>query len=188
MKRFMTALLAAAVAGALFVAAPLAAAPKGTENYNNSDDIAGTCTGDDTMTVHAPAKLWPPNHKYFEDIRVTVTDASGDRVDLVTDGTHDQYDGDTEANGSGHTADDISSNDAEAVDGPNSTDTHPVAAEYGDTGTVTTDWRARAERAGTIKDARVYTLHAKSSSDNGSEGCEATVTFEVPHDMRKSNR
>lgn len=187
MKRYITALLAAAVAGALFVASPLVAMPKGTENYNKSFETAGDCSGDDTMTVLAPEKLWPPNHKYYEDISVTATDGSGQRVDLVTDGTHDQYDGDTEANGSGNTADDIASNDADAVDGPDSTSTHPVAMEGSDTGTVTTDWVARAERAGTIKDARVYTLHATSTSADG-DSCEATVQFEVPHDMRKSNR
>lgn len=190
MKRILALLFAAAVAGALLVAGPLGAAPKGTEHYNTSKSVAGTCEGDDTMTVIAPEKLWPPNHKYFEDIHVVVTDASGDRVDLVTTGTHNQYDGDTETNGAGHTADDMTVNPAdEGARITSAGGTSQVVAEEGAARTVTTDWMARAERAGRdeTKSGRVYTLTADSRSSDG-DVCSADVTFTVPHDMRPSNR
>src|SRR5688572_10450685 len=125
MKKMLTALLAAAVAGALFIASPLGAAPKGTEEFNVNRTVTGTCSdSNDTITAQAPEKLWPPNHKYYEDISVTVVDDNGTEVELTTIGTHDQYDGDTEMNGAGNTADDIVSDDAEAsINRENNADT-----------------------------------------------------------------
>ena len=190
MKRFLTALLAAAVAGALFVAAPLGAAPKGT-NHNNSAVTSGTCSDDgDTITILAPEKLWPPNHKYFDDLQVVVTDDDAQEVTLTTRGTHDQYDGDTEQNGSGHTADDIVVNPLDEGADKISADGAPeFVAEEIDTGGVTTDWVARAERAGRDEDkgGRTYTLTGDSVAANG-DTCHHSVTFNVPHDMRPSNR
>lgn len=189
MNRRIATILAAGAAGAFALALPLSALPKGTEHYNQSGDTAGECTGNATMTLHAPSDLWPPNHKYYDDITVTFTDPDGGEVTLTSDGTHDGYDGDTgtETNGSGNTADDITSDDAEATDGPDSTSTHPVALESDDDGSVTTDWDARAERSGRIKEGRNYTLHAVGESADGNT-CEGEVVMHVPHDMRKSNR
>ena len=190
MKRTVMALFSAAVAAALLVAGPLGAAPKGTEHYNDSRTVPGTCTGDDTMTVIAPTKLWPPNHKYYEDIHVIVTDGSGDSVELLTTGTHNQYDGDTETNGSGHTADDITVNPADkGARITSAEDAAQVAATESAPGSVTTDWMARAERAGRdeTKSGRLYTLTADSTSSDR-DTCSADVTFTVPHDMRPSNR
>jgi hypothetical protein len=187
-RRVATAVAAAGAVGALAFAFPLRALPPGTEGYNKSYDTPAQCSGGNTLVFHAPSDLWPPNHKYYDDIWVTANDAKDGDVMLTTDGTHDQYDGDTgtEANGSGHTADDITSDDAQATDGPDSTDTHPVAVENGHD-VVTTDWDARAERAGTLKDGRTYTLHGVAKFSDGSS-CEGSVAMRVPHDMRKSNR
>lgn len=188
MNRRIATILAAGAAGAFALALPLSALPKEVrDTYNKSGDTTVEC-GDNELVFHAPADLWPPNHKYYDDITVTYTDAEGDSVTLTSDGTHDGYDGDTgtETNGSGNTGDDITSDDAEATDGPDSTSTHPVAVESGD-GTVTTDWDARAERSGRIKEGRNYTLHAIGESSDG-DSCEGSVVMHVPHDMRKSNR
>lgn len=187
MNRRIATIIAAGTAGAFAFALPLTALPKGTEHYNKSGSTTIEC-GENKLIFHAPSDLWPPNHKYYEDVWVRYIDAEGDEVTLTSDGTHDGYDGDTgdEVNGSGNTADDIRSDDAEAVDGPDSTETHPVAVETG-TGTVTTDWDVRAERSGRIKEGRTYTLHAIGESSDG-DTCDGAVTMRVPHDMRKSNR
>lgn len=189
MNRRIVTFLAAGAAGAFALALPLNALPKGVrDTYNKSDSTVFEC-GDNTLSFHAPSALWPPNHKYYEDISVTYTDAEGDEVSLTSDGTHDQYDeaSDTreEAKGSGNTTDDITSDDEQAT--VDKTDPNqPVATETG-TGTVTTDWDVRAERAGTIMNGRTYTLHAVGTSSDG-DTCEGAVQMRVPHDMRPSNR
>jgi hypothetical protein len=188
-NRRLATIIAAGAAGAFAIALPLHALPKGVrDTYNKSGDTVVAC-GDNTLTFHAPADLWPPNHKYYDDITVTYTDGDGGDVNLTSDGTHDNYDADTgtEANGSGNTADDITSDDADATDGPNSSPTHPVATEDG-SGSVTTDWDARAERAGTIKEGRTYTLHAIGTSKDDGSTCEGEVQMHVPHDMSPKNR
>lgn len=188
MKRSLAAVLAMAVAGALFVAGPLVAAPKGTENYNKSDTTVTDCGDGRSIAITAPEKLWPPNHKYYDDLAVTATDDGGGRVELVTTGTHNQYDGDTEANGAGNTADDIRSNpEDEGATVKSSEGASTFIAEEGGNGSVTTDWQARAERAGTIMDAREYVLTAEATFTSG-EPCHAEARFAVPHDMRPSNR
>jgi hypothetical protein len=189
-NRRIATLIAAGAVGAFAFAMPGRALPPGVrDTYNKSSDaVVVHCgqNGENTLTIHAPSDLWPPNHKYYTDIHVTYTDASGDDVTLESDGTHDQYDGDTEANGSGNTADDIRANDADnmaTVD--NSDPQQPVATEKGSK-TVTTDWEARAERAGTLKDGRTYSLHAVGTSDG--DDCEGTALMHVPHDMSPKNR
>lgn len=194
MNRRLLTILAAGTAGAFALALPLSALPKGVrDTYNKSNDTVFECKDEQgnvnsTLTFHAPSDLWPPNHKYYEDITVTYTDAEGDQVNLESDGTHNGYDGDSgeEINGSGNTADDIRSDDADATSTEESTPQRPVVTEGG-AGSVTTDWDARAERSGRIKDGRDYTLHAIGTSSDG-DTCEGSVIMHVPHDMRKSNR
>ena len=187
MKRRVLALAAAGAIGAGIFAAPLVAAPPGT-NHNNSDEHAATCSGDNELVVRAPEKLWPPNHKYYTDIYALATDGGDGPVELVTTGTHNQYDGDTgtETNGSGNTADDITINDEDAELTDDSTDAQPAAFESG-TGSVQTDWQARAERSGRLQEGRTYTLTADASFSDGSS-CSIDVDFTVPHDMRPSRR
>jgi hypothetical protein len=193
MKRFITALLAAAVAGALFVASPLVAMPKGTENYNKSSErdaaAADECGKGNSATLVAPETLWPPNHKYYDgELFVQAVDTDGQSITLSTTGTHDQYDGDTgaEQNGSGNTGDDITVADPDGgALTEESTDAQPVAAET-KSGTVRTDWVARAERSGRFKEGRTYTFSGTATFSDGS--CTVSTTFAVPHDMRKSNR
>jgi hypothetical protein len=186
-NRRIATIIAAGAAGAFAFSLPLHALPPGTENFNQSQSGQPIDCDGGTLTFHAPSALWPPNHKYYDDVYVLAEGDEGtEQITLTSDGTHDQYDGDNEANGSGHTGDDIVEDDAEANPTPETTPSHQFATESG-TGTVQTDWDVRAERAGTIKDARVYTLHAIATFDDG-QPCEGSVQMSVPHDMRKSNR
>jgi hypothetical protein len=191
MKQMLTALLAAAVAGALFIASPLGAMPKGTENYNKSFDTAATGCGDgNSMSVHAPTKLWPPNHKYYEDFFATATDAQGEEIILTTKGVHDQYAEGTaeEQNGAGNTTRDIYVDDDEAdlvTSSDEDADPQVVAVETAD-GTVQTDWAVRAERSGQDQTGRTYTFDAMADFTDGE--CALQLLIVVPHDMRPSNR
>jgi hypothetical protein len=191
MKKMLTALLAAAVAGALFIASPLGAAPKGTEDYNKSElrATATDCEDGNSLTLVGPEKLWPPNHKYYDgDLYVLAVGDEDEDIALTTTGTHNQYDADTgaEMNGSGNTADDITTNDADADPTPNSTEAQPAALENG-VGEVQTDWLVRAERSGRVKEGREYTLSGSATFEDG-DTCNVSYTFLVPHDMRISNR
>jgi hypothetical protein len=188
-NRRMLTLLAGGAAAAFALAMPLSAAPPGT-NHNNSDASADEdCGNGNALTIVAPEQLWPPNHKYYTDIHVTADDAQGGNVTLETTGTHDQYDGDTgtETNGSGNTADDITTNgeDPTLTTSPDNGQTI-VHSESGPD-VVTTDWQARAERSGRIKDGRSYSLSALATFSDGTE-CTHSVSFSVPHDMRRSTR
>ena len=194
MKRFITALLAAAVAGALFVASPLIAMPKGTEEFNKSQTtFDDTCdeNAENKLSITAPEKLWPPNHKYFEDVFVTAQGADGEAITLTTTGYHDQYlEGEEEMNGAGNTDADIAVDDedskyVQSTDGDGDGSPQVLAVEPGE-GTVVTDWAVRAERAGRELDGRLYTLEATAQFEG--ESCSMSVDMLVPHDMRKSNR
>lgn len=197
MKKMLTALLAAAVAGALFIAAPLVAAPKGT-NFNKDYDHPGTCEGgdgDNTLVLHGPDMLWPPNHKMFTEIWVTAAGTEPEEaITLTTTGWHNQYvEGDNgleEQNGAGNTADDIRSDDPDNVmtSAGTAEEGYPtvIVVEEG-AGSVTTDWLARAERSGRDQAGRFYTLDADATFGDGGT-CEGTITMFVPHDMRPENR
>ena len=195
MKRFITGLLAAAVAGALFVASPLVAAPKGQiGSYNKSVDHITACGESGSINIFAPDKMWPPNHKYVEDLFISATDADGGEVSLTSTGTHDQYvEGDSgleEQNGAGNTGDDITSDDEKAtvVQSTDENSGFPnIVATESDTGTVITDWKARAERSGRDQTGRYYTFTAEAKFSDG-QTCSADLTVIVPHDMRPTNR
>lgn len=189
MKRILTALLAAAVAGALFVAAPLGAAPKGTEHFNKATerDSGQDCGPGNSLAISAPTKLWPPNHKPFDEgLYVIAEDAQGGGITLTTTGTHNQYDDEgVEERGAGNTVNDITVIDEDAEFTADSTDHQPVAEEMG-SGEVQTDWSALAERSGRDPEGRIYTLGGTATFQDGS--CSWSYNFAVPHDMRPSNR
>lgn len=179
---------------ALAIVVPGTALPPGTEGYNQSDGTTAEDQGEDcgpgnSLTLRHPDNLWPPNHKYYDDLHALAEDEEGGMISLESHGYHDQYDSDgVEDNGSGNTGDDITPDDEDASVMENSTDEgypQPVATESDD-GSVQTDWRARAERSGRDQDGREYTFGASAEFADGS--CSVEVTFTVPHDMRASNR
>ena len=209
MNRRLLTVAAAATATAFALALPLTAAPPG--GRNTSTDHKNTCDGG-TVNVFVPDTMWPPNHKYVDDMFVAATaDNPAHQVVLSSLGYHDQYDGDVgsperenETNGAGNTADDITSDDEDATvtkrstlteDGtaanPDNESGYPeVAATENGQGTVITDWKARAERTGRDQTGRQYTLSATatfsdSDPNTADKTCSKEVDFAVPHDMRK---
>ena len=199
LKRFLA--LSGVSLGMAAIALPVIALPPGTESYNraaNSPNFCladqGTANDDNSLVIRYPARLWPPNHKYFEDISVTADDGADGTVNLTTTGTHNQYtDTDTgeEQNGAGNTANDITVDEGESG-AANTSSTAGVPA-WDETGTniVTTNWAVRAERSGHKSTApaqgREYTLSGTAEYSDGSS-CTGSVTIVVPHDMRKANR
>lgn len=188
MKRRLLILAGAGVLGAGLLAGPLSAAPPGTD-YNTPHQQAGPdCSQQGapqlSLSYYGPTSMWPPNHKY-QPFSITGTSSLGGPVTLDTSGTHDQYDGDTEMTGTGHTADDIVPNDDQATTASASTAKAPAATEDG-TGSVTTDWEARSERAGAVKAGRTYTV--TGTIHQGPTSCTGTWTLTVPHDQRVANR
>ena len=187
MNRIKVAVAAGAV-GALALAAPLVAMPKGTDEFNNSSQRADAtnCGNGNSLYITYPAKLWPPNHKYYEDIHVVANDTDGNTITLLSTGTHDQYTGTDEENGSGNTL-----NDARVADGegggadPSGTATVPAWSETGN-GHVDTQWWVRAERSGREVAGRTYTISGTATFTDGS--CSISAKILVPHDMRPSNR
>lgn len=184
-----TALLAGSAA--VLIVVPVVALPPGTEGYNQSGDTeADNCGMGNSLTLHHPDDLWPPNHKYYDDLYALAEDEQGGEITLESYGHHDQYDSDTgtEQNGSGNTGDDIAPDDEDATVMQGESEEgypQPAATETG-SGSVQTDWRARAERSGRDQTGREYTFGAMASFADGS--CSVEVTFSVPHDMRASNR
>ena len=187
MNRRILTLVAAGTAAAFALALPLGAAPKGTD-HDTRQTPSTSCNGG-TLAINAPNTLWPPNHKYAPVSATADHTSSTGTITLETTGTHDQYEGsteDTEAKGSGNTIDDIIEQDPDAGLTSGEQDAKAIAKENG-TDIVTTLWGARAERAGTIKDARTYTFTATATFSGGGS-CTLSVTFDVPHDMRSSTR
>ncbi len=205
MNRRIATLLAAGTAGALALALPLTAAPDGTSHTGSAH--TDECNAG-RVTVFAPETMWPPNHKYDTSLYVEAVAADPVReVVLKSVGYHDQYEGDAEVNGSGggngtNAGDDITSDDKTATVTKNAADDaddgdsgYPevVATEKG-TGSVRTDWKARAERSGRIRDGRTYSLTGTATFSDGNPSttddptCTKTWEFKVPHDMRASTR
>jgi hypothetical protein len=183
----MLTLLAGGTAAAFALALPLSAAPKNTNHNTSDNETTMPCGDDNKITIRAPEKLWPPNHKYYTDIFALAEDPDGGSITLTTRGTHDQYEGDTgtEEQGAGNTADDFVENDDTATETAESTDQRFVAAEM-DSGSVQTFWKARAERSGRFKPGRTYTFDATAQFTDAT--CTLTDTFVVPHDMRPEYR
>lgn len=186
----------AIVATGLSAVFPAGALPKDVrDSYNKSapTQYASGCGADQEHQLYfdGPAKLWPPNHKYYAGgIAVTAVDtdsSDGSGIELTSTGTHNQYDGDTEWNGSGNTADDIKSggtDDDATVKGVATTDS-------GD-GTVAITWMVRSERSGHKSDAlgegRVYTITGHALFEDDGSTCDGEWKITVPHDMSPKNR
>jgi hypothetical protein len=159
---------------ALAMVAPASGAPR-----KNSGSGSTPCN-DGTVTW-SPTTLWPPNHK-MQTITINYTDDDGDGdMIAVTVGTisHNQAsaDGSEELHGSGQPT------DKQGLDwsGTGNTDTAQ------DPGTATTTAQVRAERSGTVKDGRVYTINVTCSDmggdDNENDMQTVPITVTVPHDQ-----
>lgn len=189
MRKVLRSAVVAGLVTSAFVVPSAGAAPAHKNTYPNDQTVVVSCPdgeqGDEagTITYTGPLKLWPPNHKYATATVAATDEDPGDDVTLTTTGTHDQYDGETgeELNGSGNTSDDI---------------TPAAQTEVMGTGSATQTFQVRAERSGTRREGRTYTITADalfsdSDGDGSSEDatmCHTTFEIVVPHDMRPGNR
>ncbi|HVF12418.1 MAG TPA: hypothetical protein VNA87_04960 [Actinomycetota bacterium] len=141
-----------------------------------------------TISYAGPAKLWPPNHKFYPNpigIVASSTDRT-DRVTLDTEAGHDQAaeDGTGEMNGSGNTGPDRTSGPADKQE----PDISPIVANATGTGTAQiTNFKVRVERSGQDKTGRTYWIDAVATFD-GEHCLPETFNIIVPHDMRPANR
>lgn len=136
-----------------------------TDSEGNETSCSSTITVEDTtppVIVSAsvsPKEIWPPNHKMVP-VRVTadVTDACSETTWEIVSITSSQAE---DAKGSGNTAPD-----------------------WEITGDATA--KVRAERSGTNKAGRVYTITIEATDESGNVSEPATVTVKVPHSKGKS--
>lgn len=211
MNRFSIAALG--LAGAFAVATPAIAAKGHDKQAERNRAITEAEAPDQTCNFDGPGgsaaltieyggttSIWPPNHKSVDDALVItwslVDDGSDDNG--MTDGAlitftagHSQYDAETgeEAKGSGNT--------------PGDSDITPQAGsivlgsweeEVGET-SATQSFTVRAERAGTDRDGRIYTVSGTAQyvdadgddADDDSGSCDFELQTYVPHDQGNKN-
>ncbi|MCA1832999.1 MAG: hypothetical protein ABR548_09200 [Actinomycetota bacterium] len=184
-KALQLAFAAVVVAAVSVTPGAFAGKPTSGAAYKASDDVR-QCDGG-TITYHGPTKLWPPNHKYAATWVLADATDDTDQTTLESSITNSQYDGDTEANGSGHTLDDVVINPRNDSDTDAQTGQGNVVASSTGADQQYHDIKLRAERAGTVSDARTYTL-TETATFGDNDPCTVTFTVQVPHDMRPSNR
>lgn len=168
MRKVLTMIGACALVASLGLVGPLSAAPGNKySDVPRTGDCETSEIGDGSLVVEiaGPEKLWPPNHKLVP-VSITATDTDGDEVTLATEGTHDQFADGEELNGSGNTSNDVD----------------PAMATATGDGSATTEHGVRAERAGTSRDGRTYTLMYEATA--GDDECVGSFDIFVPHDMR----
>jgi hypothetical protein len=159
---------------AVGVLTPAAAAP------HKSSGTGSKACNDGTVTW-SPTTLWPPNHKMQTiNIGYTDNDNDGDMIGVMVGSISDNQaasDGSNELKGSGQPT------DKQGLDwsgtGNMGTSTDP--------GTASTTAQVRAERSGTSKDGRTYTINVTCSdmggSNNEMEMQTVQITVFVPHDQ-----
>jgi len=169
------------ISRALCIAAVLVAAvsPAGAASHKSGGNGSVPCN-DGTVTW-TPTSLWPPNHK-MQTITISYsdTDNDGDMIGITVGPISDNQaasDGSDELKGSGQPT------DKQGLDWSGSGN----MATANDPGTATTTAQVRAERSGTDKGGRIYTIQVTCSDMGGSppENSMQTVnlTVTVPHDQ-----
>jgi len=175
--------LGAAAVAAVGIAIPTFASG-GPSAGGSAPCINAMTSQQDGTVTWTPSSLWPPNHK-MKTITITYTapsDISNDQS-VITIGaiTDDQVAPDgSELQGSGQPT------DQQGADwsGTGNTNSGPEGTA------VTTNAQVRAERSGTSKAGRTYTIQvmcgeqdAGAAMLNPNEQGTATVTVKVPHDQ-----
>jgi len=184
MKVSKRAAIAAAIvaAGGATIPAALAAQHNPAGGSNTTQCVDGMGNPMDGVITWSPTTLWPPNHKL---VPITITDLDndndGDTVTIsVTSISDNQNPGGIEDPGSGNTGTDWE------IGAPGmATDPNPA----------TTTAQVRAERSGTDKFDRVYTINVACTETGGNSATDpaeagsmmqmgtATLTVRVPHDQ-----
>lgn len=136
--------------------------------------------GDGTVNW-SPTTIWPPNHKMKTvTINYVDNDNDGDHNTITVDAIlHDQADSDgaNEVQGSGQPT------EQQGLDWAGVGNT----ASADDPATATTTAQVRAERSGTLKTGRTYTITVTCTQTGGEENRTETVNLlvKVPHDQGK---
>ena len=144
---------------------------------------AGSTPCNDGAVTWSPTTLWPPNHK-MQTITISYsdTDNDGDMIGVMVGMISDNQaapDGSNELKGSGQPT---------AQQGADWSGTGNMAMAT-DPGTATTTAQVRAERSGTSKDGRTYSIQVTCADMGGGENNMQTVTIHVfvPHDQRPTS-
>ncbi len=167
----MRALCVAAIVGAAVV-------PAGAAPHNPAGGSGSVACNDGTVTW-SPTSLWPPNHKMQTiTINYSDTDNDGDMIGIMVGPISDNQassDGSDELKGSGQPT------GSQGLDWSGTGN----MATANDPGTATTTAQVRAERSGTSKDGRTYTIQVTCADMGGNENDMQTVnlTVFVPHDQ-----
>src|SRR5947208_5910932 len=156
-----------------------ALSPAGAAPHKSSGSGSTPCN-DGTVTW-SPTTLWPPNHKMQTiTIGYTDNDNDGDMIGVMVGSIHDNQsasDGSNELKGSGQPT------DKQGLDWSGSGN----MASSTDPGTATTTAQVRAERSGTSKAGRTYSINVTCSdmggSNNETEMQTVNLTVTVPHDQ-----
>jgi hypothetical protein len=148
---------------------------------NAAPPSEGSVACNDGVVTWSPTTLWPPNHK-MQTITISYTDADhdGDNTSVMIGAiTDDQAsaDGSDELQGSGQPT------DKQGLDWAG-TGNH---ASSSDPDAATTTAEVRAERSGTDKTGRTYTIKVTCMDSGGMppemESQTVDVTVTVPHDQ-----
>ena len=146
---------------------------------------SGSTPCNDGTVTWSPTTLWPPNHKMQTiTIGYSDTDNDGDMIGVMVGPISDNQsssDGSNELKGSGQPT------DKQGLDWSGTGN----MATANDPGTATTTAQVRAERSGTSKDGRTYSISVTCSDmgGNNNEMEMQTVTIQVfvPHDQRPTS-
>jgi hypothetical protein len=171
LKIVKAAVVAVGFTAALGVAAPGFA---GGNKYG-AVEASADCGSGDTVDWVGPITLWPPNHKFVDE--VVVANGSTD-TEQVTITIHPVV---TDAVGG----------DGGAEHDPDFTYATGNNMATG-TGTATENFALRSERSGR-GEGRTYTINWEATFDNGMKSCTSEddgqdpFVVAVPHDMRDKN-
>ncbi len=172
--------------GAAIVVLPTLAGASGPSGGTGT----GTVGCNDGTVTWSPTTLWPPNHK-MQTININYTDNDNDgdstsiTVGMITD-NQAASDGTDETVGSGQPT---------AQQGLDWAGTGNSASGT-DPGTDSTTAQVRAERSGTDKSGRTYTIQVTCSDQGGTDPNDPTestmqmqtvnLAVSVPHDQRNT--
>ena len=145
-------------AGVLVIVAFAAGQARAANPHGGSTASSQACGDAGTVAMNGKARLWPPNHKMSP-----YTFAYSGGTEGETFATH------------------ASSSAADPTSGVSPVDASAVADAEGN---ATTTHSLRAERAGTDKTGRTYTIAFSVTGSDSSEVCSGSFTVVAPHDNR----
>ena len=172
-------------AGCIVAIVAAAVTPANAARQHPRAGGSGSTPCNDGTVTWSPTTLWPPNHK-MQTIQIGYTDNDDDgdsigvMVGMITD-NQASSDGSNELHGSGQPT------DKQGLDWSGSGNMGSAS----DPGTASTTAQVRAERSGTSKAGRTYSIQVTCSDMGGSnhemEMQTVTIQVFVPHDQRPTS-